>query len=186
METAAYPVAPVPVVSQPAFFAQPAQQMPLAPQPPPMQYAPYPAPEPDHSPPEAFRDDESENGQRKKKKKKKKMDKKRRKKKGDRYEKEEAEGSDPRFAASPLNRVPHVRLTPRWKVAMQIFITVSLILAIYVAYLATPRVLKATGWSGLRMPEDKEIPGWALLSFPVVALIPGAYTFYYLKYRFNY
>lgn len=92
---------------------------------------------------------------------------------------------DPRFAKSPLN-LGRLTFQPRARVAMQIFVTVSLLTALYCGYSATPKILKATETSGLVMPEGTELPGWAMILIPILSVIVGVYMFTFLKFNFNY
>lgn len=93
---------------------------------------------------------------------------------------------DIRFVNSPLY-LPAIHFGPRQRVVAQIIITVVFLWTFYFgAYLSTDRILKATPWSGMTMPEDTELPGWVILLVPIVAIIPGIYMFLFLKYNFNY
>lgn len=93
---------------------------------------------------------------------------------------------DKRFVNSPLY-LPIIKFGPRQRVAVQIVITCTLLSALYFgAYHNTTKVLDSTKWSGLRMPDDTELPGWVMLLFPILAIIPGMYMFLFMKYNFNY
>jgi hypothetical protein len=97
---------------------------------------------------------------------------------------EEQLAVDPRFADSPLVQKP-MRFGPRWRAAIQVLITVVLTAALFAAFYTTDRVLAAQRSSGHSLPPGSEPPGWVLLLVPVLAIIPGAYIFLFLKYNFN-
>ena len=92
---------------------------------------------------------------------------------------------DPRFAKSPLN-LGRLQFQPKARVAMQITVTVVMLAALYAGYSATPKILAATETTGLTMPEGTELPGWAMIFIPVLAIIVGVYIFTFLKFNFNY
>lgn len=89
--------------------------------------------------------------------------------------------ADP-FAASPLS-MPRLQLTPRQRTAFQVGITTTFLLALYGAYHATPRILKATPHTGIHDAPD--VPGYIMLLVPLLALIPGIYVFLFLKYNWH-
>lgn len=93
--------------------------------------------------------------------------------------------ADARFDNSPL-MLPSLMLKPRAKVELQVGITTVFLLALFGAYRATDKILNATEWTGVQMPPDTDLPGWAMLVFPIIAIIPGVYIFLFLKYNFNY
>lgn len=86
------------------------------------------------------------------------------------------------FASSPLD-IPRAVMTPRVRVAVQIVVTIVALLAFYSAYKSVPTVLKHTKTTGLRDAPD--IPGWLMLTAPILAIVPGVYIFLFLKYNFN-
>lgn len=92
---------------------------------------------------------------------------------------------DPRFANSPLN-FGKLTFPPKTRVAMQVLLTSSFLLAFYGAYRASPKILNAAPSTGLTLPDDVEMPGWVMLFVPVLAIIVGVYMFTFLKYNFNY
>lgn len=93
---------------------------------------------------------------------------------------------DPRFRNSPLNN-PKLQFGPRQRVGMQILITIVFISVFYFGvYNNTDKVLAATKWSHMKMPEEAELPGWVMLLVPIIMIIPGVYIFMFLKYNFNY
>ena len=92
---------------------------------------------------------------------------------------------DPRFLKSPLNN-PKIQFRPRQRVVMQIVISVVFLSVMYFgAWKNAPKVLAATKWSHMKMPDDAEIPGWVMLLVPIIMIIPGVYIFLFLKYNFN-
>lgn len=96
------------------------------------------------------------------------------------------EMEEPQFVNSPLY-LPRIQFGPRKRVMVQVAISFIFMYALYFAlYHGTPSILKGTQWSLKTLPDSVEIPGWALLLIPMVAIIPGVYTFLFLKYNFNY
>lgn len=86
------------------------------------------------------------------------------------------------FASSPLD-IPRLVMTPRIRVAVQVVLTTVALLAFYSAYRSVPTVLKKTKATGMKDAPD--IPGWLMLTAPILAIIPGVYIFLFLKYNFN-
>ena len=92
---------------------------------------------------------------------------------------------DPRFRNSPLNN-EKLQFGPRQRVGMQILITVVFMSVLYFGvWKNTEKVLAATKWSHMKMPDDAELPGWVMLLVPIIMIVPGVYMFLFLKYNFN-
>jgi hypothetical protein len=91
---------------------------------------------------------------------------------------------DPRFAQSPLQQ-KRLEFGPKARAGVQVVVTFVFLLALFLAFRSVPRVLAAQPARGPVLPEGAEPPGWVLLLVPALALIPGAYVFYFLKYNFN-
>jgi hypothetical protein len=75
--------------------------------------------------------------------------------------------------------------TRKQKIAVQVAITFVLLLALYSAYGAVGPMLAGTGHTGFKMPEDARVAGWFYVLVPILAIVPGVYTFMFLKYNFN-
>lgn len=86
------------------------------------------------------------------------------------------------FLNSPLD-LPRLEFRPRIRAAIQIGFSATLLLALYGAYHATPRILKATPHTG--MSDAPDVPGWVMLLAPIVAIIPAVYIFLFLKYNWH-
>ena len=85
---------------------------------------------------------------------------------------------------SPL-AMQRMTFTKKQKIMIQITITTVLLLALYFAYRSVEPILNATPTSGLSMPSDTKISGWFQIAIPLLAIVPGVYTFMFLKYNFN-
>ena len=77
-----------------------------------------------------------------------------------------------------------IRFSPRWRAVAQLVITTVMAIALYAAYSNTEAVFKGVRSTGMVLPADAELPSWALLVFPLAALIPAIYCFLFLKYNF--
>lgn len=94
-----------------------------------------------------------------------------------------------RVVADPLMDSPlfqaRLDLSPRVRVAAQLLLTMAIAAAVFAGYLAVPQTLRGISDSGRRMPRGADIPGWAMVAVPLVALIPGAFVFLYLREYFR-
>lgn len=77
-----------------------------------------------------------------------------------------------------------IEFSHRWRAALQLFLTACFVTAMYAMYRNTEAVVAGVGSSGLKLPADAELPSWALLVIPLASIIPGLYTFLFLKYNF--
>jgi hypothetical protein len=89
---------------------------------------------------------------------------------------------DSRFADSPM-LMRRLDFKPRARVAIQVFFSLVLVVALWSTYWTAGRALEAVPWSGLK--GNNPIPGWVAVLFPILAIIPGIYAFLFLKYNFN-
>lgn len=92
--------------------------------------------------------------------------------------------SEVNWEHSPL-AMQRMTFTKRQKIMMQITVTTVLLLALYFAYLSVQPILNATPTSGYKMPQGAKVSGWFQILIPLLAIVPGVYTFMFLKYNFN-
>jgi hypothetical protein len=85
---------------------------------------------------------------------------------------------------SPLVQ-ERMSFTKHQKVGIQLAFSAILLLAIYSAYYSVDIILSGTPTTGLKDVKDTDLSGWFLILVPILAIIPGVYTFMFLKYNFN-
>lgn len=88
------------------------------------------------------------------------------------------------FGLSPLDQ-PVLFMQPRVRAAVQVFVSAAFVLALYLAYQSTQKMLDATPRT-TEVRGAPAVPGWLLLLVPMVALIPAVYIFLFLKYNWNF
>ena len=85
---------------------------------------------------------------------------------------------------SPLV-MERIGFSKRQRIAMQLTFTFVMIAALYSAFYAVDPILNGTGSTGHPFPSDAKVSGWFYILIPILAIIPGIYTFLFLKYNFN-
>ena len=87
-----------------------------------------------------------------------------------------------------INKIPYtlqnMEFSPIKRVLMQLVISVVMIGSLYFTYTSVDDMVSAVGVQKVVVPEDFVPPTWTFLVFPVLALIPCVYVFYFLRYNF--
>lgn len=91
----------------------------------------------------------------------------------------------PPQSSSPYAHLRELTLSPRVKAAVQIGITALLITALVAAYHITEKWVRSVPVHDASPHPNEQLPGWTYFVFPLVALVPAAYFYIFLKHYYN-